>query len=159
MFKEAVQMFYGALSWEIMRIRFRISYKKVILVLVNENRELDYYAMIHLKDYMQRKCANEALILYADKNVHHMICNIKAGVHKKVYPYSEKKLRRIYRYYSFYKFFDNIVFTYITSPKDNQLGRVLNETQINEEEAVCLGLYQLRTVPGIKETKRRARHV
>ena len=52
-----------------------------------------------------------------------------------------------------------IVFTYTTSPKDNQLGRVLKETQVNEEEAVCLGLYQLRKVPEIKETKRRARHV
>lgn len=159
MFKETVQIVYGALSWKVMRIRFRINYKKVILVLVNENRKLDYYAMVHLKDYMQRKYADEALILYADKTVSHMIRSIKTGVNKKVCQYPEKKIRRIYRYYSFFKFFDNIVFTYTTSPKDNQLGRVLKETQVNEEEAVCLGLYQLRKVPEIKETKRRARHV
>lgn len=159
MFRETVQMVYGALSWKVMRIKFRVNYKKVILVLVNENKELDYYAMIHLKDYMQRKYANEALILYADKTVYHMIRNIKTGVNKKVYQYPEKKIRRIYRYYSFFKFFDNIVFTYTSSPKDNQLGKILKETQVNEEEAVCLGLYQLRTVPEIKETNRRVGYV
>ncbi|NBH20534.1 hypothetical protein D3Z55_24965 [Clostridiaceae bacterium] len=54
----------------------------------------------------------------------------------------------MYDYYSFHKFSDKVVFTYTDLPGDNQLGRALRETKVNEEDAVCLGLYHLRRVPG-----------
>ena len=63
-------------------------------------------------------------------------------------------LKALYDYYSFDKFFDNIVFTYKTFPKYNLLGKVLNETSINEQDAVCLALYHLREVPEIKKMEK-----
>ena len=52
-------------------------------------------------------------------------------------------------------FFDNIVFTYAFRPQDNLLGKVLKETQVNEEDAVCLGLYHLRAVLSLRKKDKR----
>lgn len=159
MYKKILRMLHSALIWKMMCLRFRIDYKKVVVVLVNENKKLDYYAMAHLKDYMQRKFAEEALVLFNDKKVYKMVKGMKLDVHAKLYRYPMKRIKRLYEYYSFYKFFDNIVFTYTTQPKDNQLGKALKETQVNEEDAVCLGLYRLRTVPALDSGMQREKHV
>lgn len=159
MYKKIIRMLYGAFIWKMMCLRFQIDYKKVVVVLVNENEMLDYYAMMHLKNYMNRKYAEEALILFDDKKVYKMVKSMRLDVRVKLYRYPVKRIKRLYEYYSFYKFFDNIVFTYTTQPKDNQLGKALKETQVNEEDAVCLGLYRLRSVPALNSKAQRDRHV
>ena len=70
MFKEVIRILYGSFIWNILRLRLRINSKKVVIILVGENRKLDYYAMLHLKDYMKRKCVNQALILLDEKNIY-----------------------------------------------------------------------------------------
>lgn len=159
MYKKILRMLHSALIWKMMCLRFRIDYKKVVVVLVNENKKLDYYAMAHLKDYMQRKYAEEALVLFNDKKVYKMVKGMGLDVRVKLYQYPAKRIERLFEYYSFYKFFDNIIFTYTTRPKDNQLERALKETPINEEDAVCLGLYRLRSVPALTGGTQRERHV
>ena len=150
MFKETIRILYGSFIWNILRLRLRINSKKVVIILVGENRKLDYYAMLHLKDYMKRKCVNQALILLDEKNIYRMVKKVASAVDLKIYHYPKDKMKRLYDYYSFYKFSERVVFTYTDQPKDNQLGKALRETTVNEEEALCLGLYHLRTVPAIK---------
>lgn len=151
MFREMIHMLYGAFLWRGLRLRLRIDYKKVVLVLVNENRKLDYYALVHLGDYMDRKHADGAVVLFYDDATCSLAQEALAGcgnVEKpmRLYRCAEKTIATVYDYYSFHKFFDNIAFTYASRPKDNLLAKVLEETQINEEDAVCLGLYRLRKV-------------
>nr|WP_302141911.1 hypothetical protein [uncultured Schaedlerella sp.] len=147
MIKELLQIGHGAVLWRGLQNRLKIHYKKVVLVLVNENPELDYYALRHLEDYMHRKCAKEAILLFSQRQTGQMIQRLGQRRDIKAYKCPEEKIQKLYGFYSFYKFFDNIVFTYASKPKDNQLGRVLKETSVNEEDAVCLGLYHLRKVP------------
>ncbi|MCI9546459.1 MAG: hypothetical protein HFH60_07230 [Lachnospiraceae bacterium] len=118
--------------------------------MTNENKKLDYYAMIHLEDFMKRKYADEAIILLNNKKAYKMIKMVNPAVSVKAYWYSKDKIEMLYNYYSFHKFSDRVVFTYTDNPRDNQLGRVLRETQVDEEEAVCLGLYHLRSIPSKK---------
>lgn len=157
MFKEALHILHGVFLWRMLRLKLRINYKKVVLVLVNENSELDYYALAHLEDYMNRKFADEAVVLYLDEEgIDHFAESVLAE-----YVSAEKKVRlckcsrrtveAVYDYYSFHKFFDNLTFTFASHPKDNLLGKVLEKTQVNEEDAVCLGLYHLRTVPALRK--------
>lgn len=153
MFKETIRILYGSFIWNILRLRLRINSKKVVIILVGENRKLDYYAMLHLKDYMERKCVDHTIILLDDKKIYKMVKKVASAVDLKIYCYSKDKIKKLYNYYSFHKFSERVVFTYTDQPKDNQLGRVLRETTINEEEAVCLGLYHLRTVPAINIEK------
>ena len=150
MFKEMIRILQGSFIWIFLRLRLRIHGKKVIIILTNENKKLDYYAMIHLEDFMKRKYADEAIILLNNKKAYKMIKMVNPAVSVKAYWYSKDKIEMLYNYYSFHKFSDRVVFTYTDNPRDNQLGRVLRETQVDEEEAVCLGLYHLRTIPSKK---------
>lgn len=151
MIKEILAILHGAFIWEIFCMRFCINEQKVILVLVNDRERLDHYALAHLEDFMHRKYAKQAIILFHDKTVYRQIKRMHLKVSVRLCCWPEKKMKMLYDYYSFYKFSDKIVFTYTDKPKDNQLGKVLRETRIREEEAVCLGLYRLRRVPGLKD--------
>lgn len=135
-----------SLQWIRFCILHRINYKKVVLVLTNENKRLDYYAIAYLEYFVKRKYAEEAIIIYHDIESEKMITDFKFSFKVKVVYCSLENIKELYDYYSFEKFFDNIVFTYTRSPQYNLLGRVLEETSVNEQEAVCLALYRLRTV-------------
>ena len=41
----------------------------------------------------------------------------------------------------------NVVFTFVKTNKDNLLEHFINKTDINEEDVVCLALYNLREIP------------
>ncbi len=149
MLKEIIAVFQGALLWTIFQMRFRINEKKVVLGLVNHRKRLDDYALAHLEAFMKRKYTKEAVIVFSDKEVCSQIRRLKLSIPIRRCYWTEDKIKKLYRYYSFYKFSDKIVFTYTDYPEENQLGRLLRETSIGEEEAVCLGLYRLRRVPWI----------
>lgn len=153
MFNEIIPILYGTLIWQMWRLRFSLNQGKIVLVLVNENKKLDYYALAHLNDFIDRKCANEVILIFKDKTTYKLIKKMKFSFSVKVHQCSKCEIEKIYRYYSFYNFSDKIVFTYTTYPKDNLLGKVLKETSINEEEAACLGLYHLRTIPKLRHRK------
>ena len=160
MFKETLHILHGVFLWRMLRLKYAIDYKKVVLVPVNEIRDLDYYALAHLEDYMERKYAKEAIVLYEGKDTYHLAEEVLAeygsgGNKVRLCPCDRKTIETIYDYYSFHKFFDNIVFTYAFRPEDNLLRKVLSETQVNEEDAVCLGLYRLRMVLPLRKKDKR----
>lgn len=150
----------GAFLWRMFRRKHEIDYKKVVLILTGENRELDYYALAHLGDYMDRKYADGAVVLFDRDKTYQMAEDVLAeygSADKKVClcQCSRKFIEIVHDYYSFHKFFDNLVFTFASRPKDNLLGKVLEETQVNEEDAVCMGLYRLRNVPALRKRDKR----
>lgn len=91
---------------------------------------MDYYALAHLEDFMERKYAKEAVILFSDKSVYRQIKGMHLEMSARLCRWPEEKIKTLYDYYSFYKFSDKIVFTYTDKSKDNKLGRVLRETPI-----------------------------
>lgn len=118
---------------------------------MGDNQKLDEYALIHLKDFMDRKYAKGAVLFLKDKRDYGRFKRVKLPEGVKFCLYPVRKIQILYDYYSFHRFSDKILFTYTDSPKENELGRLLRETEIDEEEAVCLGLYRLRSVPGRKD--------
>ena len=147
MVREIMSVMRGAAVWEMCKLRFHIDEKKVVLVLTGDSRELDRYALAHLQDYMDRKFAKKAVVIYQDKDTYRQIQPVALPKGTQVCRWGKKRVQRLYGFYSFYLFSDKVVFTYTDSPKDNLLGRLLRETMVGEEEAVCLGLYRLRKVP------------
>lgn len=151
MYKRIIRIFHGLLAWNAFRIHNRISYKYVILVLANENRELDRWAIKHLKDFMKRKYVSKGMIIWANQDSEDIIKGEMIPDEVVIKRVSTSTIELFYDYYSFDKYFDNIVFTYTARPEENLLERVLTETEVNEEDAVCLALYHLRTIPPLTE--------
>ena len=60
---------------------------------------------------------------------------------------SAQKMELIHKWHCLGRFYKNLIFTYVRTNKDNLLERFLNETEINEEDIVCLVFYNLRSVP------------
>lgn len=150
MYREILHTLHGYFAWTSLRIRYRINYDKIVLVLSDENKKIDYYALVHLGDFLDRKFAKEAIVLTSSIQIKGLVNQMNYKFPVRVCNYSKNKIDILFDYFSYDKFFDNIVFTHVDHPKDNLLGQVLRDTEINEEEGVCLGLYHLRTVPKLK---------
>lgn len=152
MFKRCFIILKEYFQWLRLSIKYKINYKKVVLVLINENKTLDYYAIAYLKYFVKRKYADEAIILFHNAESKKMFEKFNFSFKVTAVYYPLEKIKKLYDYYSFEKFFDNIVFTYTSFPKYNLLGRVLDETSVNEQDTVCLALYHLREVLAPDET-------
>ncbi|WP_026496488.1 hypothetical protein [Butyrivibrio sp. WCD3002] len=146
-------MIKGWFLWKILRIKYGINYKKVVLVLSGENRALDMACIDNLPDFIGRKYARAAIIFYPEDVYSLGDFDISPGDNVKLISLPGGDISKLYDYYCFMKFFDNIVFTFTDKPADNLLQRYLDETDINEDDAACLALYHLRYVPGASGTK------
>lgn len=144
------RILHGWLLWKRIKIRFQINYDKIVVVLSRENAEVDRQAMLHLGDFMERKHVNKAIVFCKEQTKEEIKKMIGEISSISVETLSDDEITLLYSYYSFTKFFDNIVFTNTCTPSDNMLGRYLEQTQVNEEDAVCLALYHLRQVPKMR---------
>ena len=138
----------GWLIWNNIRIVQSIDYKKVVIVLTGNNEKIDQCCLNYIEEFMRRKYLNEAILLhdrYGDANPYYRTNGRKINVKDVII--KKKTIETLYKYYNLVRFYDNLVFTYTDTPKDNYLGRYLRETDIDEEDAVCLALYHLRCIP------------
>ncbi len=147
MIKQICHIIHGYLIWLRYKMRFKLDQHTVLLVLTGEDRRLDAYALLHLEDHVRRKIADKAVILTVDSATWEQASRSTFPFATEVHRVSEGEIPLLFDYYCFEEYFDNVVFTYIDKPRDNLLGRLLRETDIDEEEAVCLGCYCLRSVP------------
>jgi len=148
MFKDIFQIVFGSIYWTGLVVKEHITSAKVVVVLTGENVLLDKYALMYLDDLIDRKRASEAIIveqkgktsIIEDAKIYHR--------HRAKYiKVSEKWINGIYRRYCLSRFCNNLFFTYTDKTKNNQLGRFIRETTINEKDVVCLAIYNLRCVP------------
>ncbi len=134
--------------WKRFVAKYGITESSIMLMLTNDNSLLDRYAIEYLDAYMRRKFSKSAFIFYTEKSSlslderHVFQSN---GI--KYVSISKEEMQELYNLYCSYEFNKNIVFTYINYPETNLLQRILNETEINEKEIVCLALYKLREIP------------
>lgn len=147
---ELKEVISGWLYWKRLQLEYRVTYKTIVLVLVGDNKTLDEECIFYLDEIIERKYARKILIIY-NENVYSQgqgydLENTR-GLDCTVVYLEQDRIALLYRYYCFVKFFDNIVFTYTDIPSDNMLGRYIEETDINEEDAACLALYHLRHIP------------
>lgn len=139
---------YCRTQWEKIKSSLNIIGDTVVLVLANENECLDQMALNYLPDYVLRKRAVRAEILVPNDIMKAKLQNLQYNFAFKITLVDSELLRDIYEYFCFAFNLDNITFTFLDLCTYNTLGRIIEETDINEEEAACLGVYWLRELPG-----------
>lgn len=151
MIRQCLVVIKGYLVWLGVKLRENVDYKKVVLVLTGENDRVDDYALRYLDHVIERKYANEALVIAPDKEMAEKVSRYDYIHRVKAMVLPMKKIVLIYKWFCLDKyFFKNLIFTYTRTNSDNMLGRIMDETDIDEEDVVCLALYKLRTIPGKK---------
>ena len=152
MFKNVLQVVAGYMIWRRLKLIEHINYKKIVLVLTGENEKIDEYALIHLDDVMKRTYAESALILSTEQARLDKINAYSFSHCIKTRLITNRQLNLIFKWYCLDSYFVNLIFTYTQTPKDNLLDKYMQETEVNTEDAVCLGLYKLRRVPSNEQT-------
>lgn len=147
MFKETLHVLKGNFLWHYLKARHGIGERSALLILTGENEKVDSYAVQYLQAYVQR-CKADRVYVWTGQGGLFEKARKACSIPVRRFHMTEKQLRLLFDYYCFYRFFPNPVFTYINQPKDNQLGKLLLRGGADEEDIVCLGLYNLRIVPG-----------
>ena len=132
--------------WKKMKREYKIAYPKVVLVLTGENKDLDRACLLHLPEFIDRKYAGSAIVFYSKESYVGPELPEISGYDVSFIVMEDRVMAEIYELYCFWKYYDNIVFTYTSRPKDNLLQRYLNETDVDVNDAACLALYHLRHV-------------
>lgn len=147
MLKQAKQAIAGQLIWNKLKRQEHLDYSKVVLVLTGENEQVDLYALMYLDQLIDRKSADMALIISDKQTCIDMVpqFHYQHKVQTKLMP--ENQIILLQKRFCLDKFFINLFFTYVRTPKDNLIERFLTETDINEEDVVCLCLYNFRKIP------------
>lgn len=129
-------------------LRRKAGGSKIILFLTDENEKIDYYALIYLKKILLRKHFNGAYIIVNSKEKANRISkDVPEDVDAEVEIMDQRKINNIFQCYRVMNADKNLYFTYTDKSKDNLLGRFIRETEIDEIDAVCLAIYNLRSVP------------
>ena len=140
--------------WQVMRARYRLSYRCHMMLLSDSDLELNYYALMHLSDYINRFGLKRVIVVstldisdsYLDKLKKN---NIRF---EKVSPKQAELRKKISRMYG--KFVRSAAADY---PRE-KMGKHLSETHnFTKEEILCEAEYQLfeyeRTIPYAGETR------
>lgn len=126
--------------WKNIVKKYNISNDSVVLILAGENLVIDEVAVNRLTQYKNKRFATKAFVILP-KNY-----DIEVNGNEKLIYLSKKKISKLYHLYCFVHYFDNLVFTFINTPKDNNLGQYLSKSDVTEEDIVCLALYRLGKV-------------
>ena len=143
------KIIHGKVLWDSISNEYEIDGSTVSLFLSGENKKLDKVAVELLPAFVERKKAQKAVIFIAKESQLDLEL-----IDKNRYPFPTRvvaedieRLQLLYEYYCFAFNLDNMAFTFLNHCHYNLMGRILNETDITEEEAVSLGVYWLRELP------------
>lgn len=147
MLKQSLMIIKGYIIWLQFRVKEHLDDKKFVLIVTEENEKVDQYALKYLDYVMERKYAKEALIVVSNPESAKKVSryHYKHQIKIKIMPF--QKIKLFYRWYCLDGRRKNVVFTFVKTNKDNLLERFINETDINEEDVICLALYNLRKIP------------
>lgn len=147
MIRQSVEVIKGYFIWQMMKWKNHLDDRTVVLVLTGENEKVDRYALKYLDYVIERKSAEKALIITPKEENTQKVFQYNYKYEIKAKAISSRNIELIYRWHCQGRFYKNLIFTYVRTNKDNLLERFLNETEINEEDVVCLALYNLRKIP------------
>ncbi len=139
----------GNFIWKYLRVRYHIDATTVVLFLSEDNSKINEYAIKYLDDVMGRKGCKKAVIFTESEELAQLATErVSTKKAVRVAKLDVDTIMCVYDWYRVIRFNRNVFFTFTDRTKDNLLGRFLRETDIDENDAVCLAIYNFRYVLG-----------
>lgn len=140
MLRDIIRIVWIYYKWICFKLFHGINKDMIVLALANENKKLDDIAVKRFSEMLDKRYATGGMILAQREVFDDIVCNDKRI---KVIYTSSKKMEDLFSLYCFYSFTNNIVFTYVDTPKDNYLSDYIKNSDIDENDVVCLALFRL----------------
>lgn len=148
-----VRIFIADLYWLYIIIKEKIGKRDVVLVLMGENKKVDELSLEYLDLFRERRHARKAIVFVPQSEAEKWKNKSDVSESAKIRGIKKKYILLLYERYCINKFFKNLVFTSIKTTKENMIDRYLKETNITEEDVVCLAFYNFRGIPQRNEFK------
>lgn len=136
----------GKSLWE----RIDAKYNSDLYILFpHENEEYNYYALLHLDQYIEQKGAKKVVFLCSDSG---MIKAIPLFTEKRIIIHRMllDEIKAVIKYYALFEFTARLTIISLTEPYDTCGENFLGVKGITKEALLCYDIYQFNDVP-IKE--------
>lgn len=148
-----IRILLADLYWIFICIKENIDKRDVVLVLMGENKKVDELSLEYLDLFRKRRHARKAVVFVAQSETEKWKNKSGASESIKIRGIKKKYILLLYERYCMNKFFKNLVFTSVNTTKENMIDRYLKESNITEEDVVCLAFYNFRGIPQRNEIK------
>ncbi len=141
--------FQGFLLWKWIDRKCHVP----MYILMPEEKDVyNYYALLHLDQFLQEKGLLEAAVLTCDEeaiaalNLFFPIRN-RAGSQIKAVHIRKGTAKKLLKYYALHEFTSRIAIVSLTEPYDTHGQNLLGLHGVDKEELVCRDIYRLQKKP------------
>ncbi|AGF58317.1 hypothetical protein B0P06_003368 [Clostridium saccharoperbutylacetonicum] len=127
--------------------KYKLGDEDYVILMPSLNAEYNYYALLHLSEFIDRVRAEKIIILTYDENVKKIgkmfsnkICDI--------YDFSREEAEYLMKFYCLYMFTDKLIIISLEEPEGRNGRQLIGKKGITLEELIAIGIY------GLKECKK-----
>lgn len=126
-----------------------ISDKTYVILMPSLNRKYNYYALLHLNQFLEQKNADQVVILTFDEEVIES-AEIFSEKVKKVINFSRESSELLMKFYSLYMFTDKLIIVSLEEPEGRSGMQLIGKKGITLEEVIAIGIYGLRKFESVE---------
>ena len=142
MYKNLFAAYCGWWSWKKIIKRKEVSNRTVILLLPSCDREVNYFALLHLDELLKKRNFDNALILSHDGAVKKSAALFSDKI-LDVIEYSRKNAENLMQFYCLYDFDRRFIVASLDEPTGRNASRLIGKRGTTKEELLVIGVYRV----------------
>lgn len=121
----------------------------VYILMPKEKDEYNYYALLHLEQFLQGKGLREAVVLTCDDEAIAALSLFVSECTVKTAYISRDDALKLMKYYALHEFTQRLAIVSLTEPYDTHAENLLGLHGVDKEELVCFDVYRLHRKPEV----------
>ncbi|MCR5238321.1 MAG: hypothetical protein K6E34_14085 [Lachnospiraceae bacterium] len=137
-----IKAFRGYLLWKRLEKRYGADH---YILMPECDEEYNYYALLHLEDFIASKGAEKSYVLLSRDNGVQKALGLFNGSDKvKLHRISGTQTDNLIQYYALYEFSPKLTIVSLTRPYDTGAQNLLGINGVTKEELLCYDIYRLK---------------
>jgi len=141
--KRLKSAFAGRAFWLKLKREYDIDNGIYVLLMPEDDRELNEYALLHIDDLVNHRKARGVIILSNNRQVID-VASDKSDKILSTKELTEKQIDNLLSFYELYAFSERLLIVSLTRPFGRKLHKTVGIHGVTKEELVCLCIFLIR---------------
>lgn len=140
---ESIEKAYnGRKLWLDIFEKYKLSDRDYVILMPSLNSEYNYYALLHLDEFVRKVKAEKIIILTYDDRVQSTGKLFTNRIHDICY-FSRENMELLMKFYCLYMFTDKLIIVSLEEPEGRSGKQLIGKKGITLEEIIAIGIYGL----------------
>ena len=139
-YKDLILALKGRREWIRIKNKYKVKDGILVLLMIDNNDNINYYALKHLDSFRRKKYMDKVLILTDKIKVSELLKKNPVDYTEVVLLESER-CRALVKYYQLQEFYSGFILVSVSQPDGNTVDNMLKSNKLTEEELLLGSLY------------------